>query len=76
MAYILFMNSAANTTATIADVATLTLLNSDTEIMGMLASGMTTDTLVCGATMAHEAGQMTEAERDRLVAVAWTYLSR
>lgn len=56
-----------------ADLATLTLLLADAEIIGAVVKGdWTVDSLVIAAAMAHEAGQMTELERDRLVRLALT----
>lgn len=54
-----------------ADTAVLTLLKTDSEILFELGCrNLTVDGLVIGAAQAHEAGQMTVAERDRLVKVA------
>jgi hypothetical protein len=51
--------------------AVLTLLSTDSEILFMLGcNDWTVDQLIIAAAQAHEAGMMTVAERDRLLAVA------
>jgi hypothetical protein len=62
------------TTTTATETAILSLLLTDSQILASLGSSeLTVDGLVCGATAACEARQMTVSERDRLaaIAIAW-----